>query len=1511
MGNSRALLLHLLFCVVAIGLAAGCTDDDLETDAIESEVETGPPETVCTESDLAWSSSTSTTDTCAGPWAYQRYHGCFAYGTGASCGTREEPYTCYSCLHGQLGASYVEDQTVSQSCDWDPDRHRLTCGPTLANRCAAAAIALKGQILINSGAATATGVLVGTQWTDVISEDPLSTIKYQTCQITLTNTTYAVNDGCPHEPAYAGTCMQTVYNSCRSSEFGEEIGGCGTADPTYASGAGLTWIQAKEGDPYVDDASRICSTREHLAIGTPAEIAVRVADSTAVMNPAYALWTRLPATDAVEAAARARLADNLQILFEMKGDKMTPEHAAEIRARYATNPEVACGLPAGPDADCLVYADAAQLTGPMRLCQRLRSAHVGTAVRDQELPGCIALLEKEQLRGEGTCAKNLRASLAETIDALFAEQIGRITLASGGQLAGLDTVIGNLDAWSAAAGDLYGADQVAFDAAESKILAHLWKRATDVIAPLPATFSAGAAGTEAARAQLAVLFDAQLEASRRVLAAALGASPPLRHRTLVRVMADAFAPLVEKLEHAAPFYDLACAYRACTPGNANEATLLYRLIGSIGSQPELAAAITAAGAVRPEWRTSVFSVLRDRYAVLVDAYRDAAGDLTADPVGLAVGPVAPGAQGLAAIVLTGRHRWQTYAAAGRLLEHATDTLPTGLDEARRSGTVNVLNNRRAELQDAITGFRQARGDVANVVLQRIQTDALAQRADDELAVLGAELVERSDDLTGLRVAQASADEAHGELLASYTARASKPGWIPEHQINTVALAPFAVNAMDARWTSGFVTTEDYPDLAIRGGDGQPWVRHVAAGESLTFAIDGEWAPTCSLQPAIEELNGGEEAPDVIGAMTGPEGYRLAWESSEYVARSYGHSRDEFSTESETESNCAAAGLGISIPIPIPFVSSGFDFKTDRCRRWESGVRRSYTSTSTRNLALSWAANLAGGLRLEDTPFPFAPAGALVLVEQEQVGGAPRIRDAHVLGRNRTFVFSGDADVYLIVNDKKCVDVDTSALTVHVAHAQPAGAAASALATAMAGILADVRVAAAVLVEQGAVSGSDLRALEADAYDRLRLACGGCDLATYPETVRGMFEAWLAHELATIERRVRMVTLERELDRAAFRGVAIAHDHEAADSAGRVLQQMTRWQLGNLSGHHLSAQVAMLFEHLDRRVSPMIRLRYPAADAGIRVAGSGLIEALVTSDFMLPIEDLAARANDVAAVISAQLASATLDDTNRTVPLVLAFPKPFVETADEEEEEEEEDEEGEGDDPTQPPFPPDDGDPWPGPGDPVASLAGPQTPADDGAGSTLLPTPFAWNAAHSDRIGAVWEPIYENGAVTDYRLRDRIVLEVSPHDVYRDAPGGLFCFEAAPVIKRAALVFEAANNVDGFNALGNRRPARVGGERVFTHEDGPIAMTIDNPQWSSFSLRALKAASANTALEIFATHAGSETALAGMAPFGSFSVDIAPLITAQNSVATATNVFLVLEVEARGAESTLAGLLGCP
>lgn len=1372
---------------------------------------------------------------CKGPWAYRAYTTpCYNERRDPLC-PKETHYEARTCLVARTGLTFNIVTDVACAPCSNPSQLSTKC----ANEGALYRAMIAGNTSIVGMTPTVSNVVrVGNGHTG-------------TCTVDYTNAGTAQDVAC-------GTYPVLRDGICRLPAFGEAPKGeCGDESADRASAPGLTLAALAAAQPYLNPSlPKDCSTQDDLAVEP-----TRLTTTLARLSAAHAVWTNLPAPAEQEDAARRDLARNAKLMYELGTVASSPAELAQIRALYTSQPEqeMGCGVTDRPQVSeaCRATGISNGLEGALELCTRMLSSHVVSAVFTVEAERCFQLLARPELQAPG-CGVEYRTLVETVAEKLFDKLLNEVAKPAGAaELQGLSATLSWLDRWYTSAAIAFAAAPAELDDATGRVLRAFWKRVYDVGAVLPIAFPAGDAGSDATKAMLATLFSQRIEVDRQVLAAAYAAPAPIDEIPLLLITADALTSLQERLHTSAPLYDFACRIKGCTAAMANEATLLLRLIGAIGDDAALQEAITAASPlVRAPWRDA-FTALRARRPALTLAYQRASGNPAATLAELYQPNIVPAAAGLKALVQESSAMWASYASHGTLLPRAGGTLRTALNESKLTDTKTLLAQTNALLKTAIDDHQRARGDFANVVLTRINQQQHQARLDAELALMESEYDDLGADLDGLMASQDQAEQMIGSFMSTYTRRAGEPGWLPAYPITT-STSQLTVHPSEARGDGGRLTDDaQLPGIAVRdpAQPAQPLMIQVAKGDLLNFQISGTWAPTCALRAAkMGRSNSTFEDP--VNAMTSSEGYSTSWGNSKFHATE--HSSTDFSSRTTTKSVCGNIKANLLQVSYMGYDLGNADVSASYCKAWQTGHSEADTTTQGRRNEAS--AQFAGGLRLAGTPFAKEPAGALLAVEVELVEGVERIINVHVVRPNASILFRGAGKVYLVVNDKGgCTPLNTGTLNVSYSRAQPAAVAAQTLAETMANALAALSTQAQLYIAQGSVTAAELSALQTSAYDQLRAACNGCELSAYPEQVRGMFDAWLTAQVASIERQTRISAAIRALTRLSMRAAAMKQDILGAIDSSRLTALMTSWQLGHLAYHELHGKADLVLEVGNDYVLPMMRIRYPQALTALRSLSNDDIEAVRTADWTMPFDEQANRLRVLIDAVVVRLQQAGLVGGNREVPVILAFPKPVA-------------------------------------------LGAPARPSIPGA-----------NVVPPERLSGVWEPCTTPGA-DGYCLKAHPVFTVTPEDVYGRVGIGLGCTEVAPIVRAQA--FYAANTGFTGNAAWNNSPYRFDSFRhediTFPTEAGPVNHRIgaELAPLTNGRMRSI-AGTATNAWSTFATYALASHDFEGATPFGSFALELGAFATSEAApFATAHTIAVIFQLDTRGATGPLAGLTAC-
>ena len=542
---------------------------------------------------------------------------------------------------------------------------------------------------------------------------------------------------------------------------------------------------------------------------------------------------------------------------------------------------------------------------------------------------------------------------------------------------------------------------------------------------------------------------------------------------------------------------------------------------------------------------------------------------------------------------------------------------------------------------------------------------------------------------------------------------------------------------------------------------------------------------------------------------------------------------------------------------------------------------SFSHNDTDGTDSKTSASFSSGMRLDTTPFPDAPAGALLAVVTPK--NAPTVvKELRVVqAPATTMVLSEDSDVYLIANDivdlTNCASPDTKdKLSVKVTTAVHAGAALAWVSDGIAAVAATIKAQAGDgaglgIVAQGRITPSQVASIRSRALLSLVAECKAkvadvtlCDPSKLPESVRNFVVAFIDREIERMELKLEMLTTRRALQALALDVDQLVHDFNASSNEGRVAELLPRWTLRNLDTEALRAQTAQLVDSVTFDLYPILQLRYAQILSTLssdQVLNPSLM-TLVNAKWDAPVADLAG----AAATAAAHLYDST-DQIAQKYPgvvpkfVALSFPRP---------------------------------------------------------GTT---TRFWLHVDEKDKRNAqVWD------AATTTPGNHIAQLRINPEDLYR-APGGppsLLCTEEVPVIRDLAIVVAGNSRTPGLTTSTesqfNRRPfglrsfsapkmtfpaaALFDSNHNLWSSGGPLEFELNQLDWASMDTTLLVSADAGDAMTKYLALRGDPRANAnarGLSPFNEFSIDFSSLydpayVTGTSPLELADQIIVTMMVE---------------
>lgn len=359
------------------------------------------------------------------------------------------------------------------------------------------------------------------------------------------------------------------------------------------------------------------------------------------------------------------------------------------------------------------------------------------------------------------------------------------------------------------------------------------------------------------------------------------------------------------------------------------------------------------------------------------------------------------------------------------------------------------------------------------------------------------------------------------------------------------------------------------------------------------------------------------------------------------------------------------------------------------------------------------------------------------------------------------------------------------------------------------------------------------------------ACGnGCPgLSHYPQEMLRLFEAWVSKELAIVERKVDVRTLEREQALLGLQLAELDDDLSSLGSQARLLQLIPTWLLKDLDIHILLDETQSLLSLLLGELYPLVDLRYPEA---LQTIDPVLLASLLGSSAAGGLSvDWAGNLVDWTTAVTN-----VADNVSKRVRDRLAISPPIR--------------------------------------DGIVAIGIPNPNADP----TLLSG--NWQRVSPERAALVWKAIGDMRAPPpDTSPAQFISIAVSPSDLYSMTPGStntLSCNDAVPVVTAMAIYLVRPFHLEDF---GDVEPnVSVGPDFLFPAVGTLKNYRLEDRAWTQFPVRLLTGeglVSGGPGFEsqMSALMANSAATLYrngyGISPFGQFDIDLAGLTTPVNGV----------------------------
>lgn len=1418
---------HLL-ALLSIALI-GCDRPDKEVN--------GVVESVTTDGGVALPSPLCTADAqvsakCFGPWRYQPYVApCYKSAPSWDCpGSAHSTCQRYSlCADPSFGVAYYRDVDSTFTAHGDPDLNCVT-GPTGKPKCtrtcnydnvdfntpATAEMKRIGGSSFGIGACTITG---GTTCADK-------------CNITVHgvpvyNTQRAYP--CPLENYECGT-----ENTCRTASNGLDAPtACGPDLPRLSSnGMTLADLQSSSSAPIY---GALCTTCDDKAMTTHADVQAKYACLDGNLQAGY--------------GTRALTIRELKLILELRANDLDETQRQKILGYYqsdATSEETSCGADwQPPAADPACTADLTGINARLVACNHLLLPHAGLDAAVALLPDCAAMGEDIDGLADNTCHKSdYQAAFRNLMIAMGKRVVETPFGQATPSQADLQLRLYALGAWYDAMAARYpaGTDRTPLYQDTSLLEATFWRNLR--AAAMSRVEQADQPGAVVQVADLDATRAAALETDRQVLLAAFTVRPstttlPISNASLLFIVADSLQGISDRSGDLAVYHDLGCQFRAsaCTP-QSTKVSSMFSVLGALDDASKLSAALSSATLLKSDPWGVALSTLSAQHATLEKAILDVTGAATYSPslLSTVAGPYAP-----EPLVALGRVQQRARAATDSFtLRGLFDStlrrqLGFGIQEQYVNDITGSFNTLTGALQGSLQRYQDQLTTLVSQLVAQIHNQGEQTTITDNVKRLLAQSKQLSDQEAGLRWSAGQDANRFGALSAAFQATVSAPDVDLNLQVDRQT-QDFNVPTWEARFPPNTLReTLAFNTIAVQVG-GATWKMSVAPGEQLHFGTTGLWAPTCAMEkyvppdymPSAKDIGSIDFSKiNFAAATTGSEGWALSISGGVVSAHSYsnGYLNGTTDTYSDTYSGCGSVTESLSLTDGTAGATGSFANSWCSTESHAQTSSHNYTNTDSNDTDARETAALAGGVRLEKTPFPTLPAGALLLVEMKPGGNSyADIFRLHVVGHESAFVFDKPADLYLVVNDlgdPTCAAAKPQQtapqIKVSTVRTRGLGAIIQQVYAGMSNAQAVVRGERDRLIAQVELMPTDTKHLHDLAWNELHNACG-CDPAELPSVVNSLFGAFIDQEVLQIERLLKIQALQKQETLVGLELNQIKDDLSRAQNEGRLLQLVPAWTLRNLDGMLLRTDAQRLAKVMTGEIYPIVHLRYPTVINAVNADSSTYMSTLTGSDWSTSMVVIEQAAQALASNLSKDLTD-TIRTTKHPEPVTIGirFPKPGV-------------------------------------------------------------TPIAapWKVADASRSAAVWQGL----------AAGRINFSITPEDLYDPHGGGLVltCGDAVPVIRSMAIYGVLTGAPVGTDTVLNgwnyRIPMNVG-DQLFANVSAADTFELAS-DWRANPVHLWFGAISNATSTDMLTNkiAPSQTAN-GLSPFSSFDVDLASVLPPAN------------------------------
>ncbi len=1264
------------------------------------------------------------------------------------------------------------------------------------------------------------------------------------------NVTYGRGKSCKPENGIA-QCVNNdypQYKSCRLPEHGEETDQSKCRYTFhYYSDFGLTRDEFRQSTTRPEtgllsgivDASGsdnpVCTTYDHMPVKTSADVQAKF-DALSGEND-FTLWYSPEALYPMRGdtpASRPWRVALMKMLFELRGDELTPAQQGKAIDLYKSQPLVASTCGAHPWTLPVTYdrlTGLADIDKTLAMCARMALPHVRPAVTDIVMDQCLGAIhgtvfgfweEYQDSRPYWNFMYNdapalLRKWLERPVDADLSEEDAVKEYTA--RLKAIQMWYGSANAFSYS-GELQHIAESITGAFWQGVYGNSLTRLSGKHAA-----ATNESGVDLVRA-LNESIENNFEQNRRVMLAAFPANgaAPLTSTPLLYVLADVLTPMADRMSDLGLVHDIACRVRECgIEKSESQLSQVWNLLASIMDSSTLRSNLeyhsSKLGGANG-WH-KVFVRLKDNHALLLSALADAFGpEATENDVDIArvvthgtASELPTPTLRLAQLVRKAIKRAERYNTLGTFEADSPTVLRSGMANSDYVTARGKYDSSRATFDQAVTtfnnGIRERIKEALELQQVRAQKDQIELKSEASLKRYDT----LSSQLLSLRTNEKAGNDSFSDFMKSFEAALASKAFNGNALVATGEPIITSLSGANAGYIPG--RTNLFESIAVNWGADKPSLSGTP-GTVFSISVSGEWSPTCALQRSRLPDGNFISPPDARLITWGPEGFSFVLQNDEYKAHAISDASSSDTYVDVSTSSRACVGAKVETASPGVGVKVSAYASLDTCIQSSVGERinwaHSGTETSTTSGRVSASFNV--GARLKDTPYANLPAGSLLVVESPEDRATED--NIHVLRRGENaIVLTRKSRLHLVVNDSAdCQNSATPRLTISTTTLVPAASIAESLGSVMQRVMQNVREKSKAFETQGRISASELSVIRSEAYMDLAHESGRPN-AEIPTYLQSFFDAWLNKELASLERRIAIAGIELELSQLELDSKIFRKEIQSTIDKSHMLQMLSAWSVMNLEGERLRIALQDVGTMLAQYLYPMWRIRY--AEQLNSIQKDSLVVQYATDLLNAPWSaSLAAQANTLSSLLqrlTSLFEQAELSGPSsyqRTVPVIISFPNPKYTLGDEE-------------------------------------------------------TPSVWAKVDAGRANQVWTNI-NAGRNADFTIY--------PEDLYAKTGGKsvLTCSQQAPVIRSMALYVarpNASTGSDLINATKPSVPVVAASTTLWPTSEG-VQQTRLADKARSESVRLIYGTT-DQAWDVFAKEIAGESGGKGVAPFTTFTV----------------------------------------